>query len=307
MRALVTGGTGFIGRALCARLPAPAVLARDPERARAAVPGAAPFAWEAGRDVPAEALAGADAVFHLAGEPIAAGRLGPAQRRRVLESRVAGTRAVVAAIARAEPRPRVLVSASAVGFYGSRGDEPLPESAPAGEGFVADVCRAWEAEARAAAALGVRVVSLRTGIVLGPGGGALARMVTPFKLGVGGRLGSGRQWMPWVHLDDVVGLALHAAATAALSGPLNVAAPTPATNAELTRALGRALHRPAILPVPAAALRLAFGELAGVLLASQRVVPEVALRTGYRFRFEDLDAALRDALGLNGRGAARTP
>jgi uncharacterized protein (TIGR01777 family) len=302
MRALVTGATGFIGRALCARLQAPAVLARDPARARASVPGGRAYAWDAGSEVPAEALAGAEAVFHLAGEPIAAGRLGAAQRRRVLDSRVAGTRAVVAALGRAAPRPAVLVAASAVGFYGSRGDEPLPESAAAGHGFVADVCRAWEAEARAAEALGVRVVALRIGIVLGSGGGALERMVKPFRLGVGGRLGSGRQWVPWIHLDDVVGLALHAAATAALAGPVNAVAPAPVTNAELTRALGRALHRPAVLPVPTFALRLALGELSEVLLASQRVVPEAALRAGYRFRFAELDAALRDLLG--GGGAA---
>jgi uncharacterized protein (TIGR01777 family) len=296
MRAVVTGATGFLGQALCARLEAPVVLARDPATAGRALPNARAVAWSAGRGVPAGALDGAAAVFHLAGEPITAGRLDAAHRRRVLASRVQGTRDVVAALRDASRRPAVLVSASAIGIYGDRGDEPLTEASSLGSGFFADVCRAWEEEARAATPLGVRVVSLRTGIVLGAGGGALARMKTPFRLGVGGRLGSGRQWVSWVHLDDVVGLALLAAANPSLSGPVNATAPGPVTNAELTRALARVLHRPAVLPVPRFALRLALGGLAREVLASARVLPEAALRAGYRFRFGDLDAALRDAL-----------
>jgi uncharacterized protein (TIGR01777 family) len=300
VRAVVTGATGWIGRALCARLEGPAVLARDPAAARR-LPGVAEaWSWDAETEVPDEALAGADVLFHLAGEPIAAGRLGPEHRRRIVVSRVEGTRRLVAALARAARGPRVLVHASAVGFYGSRGDEPLDEGARPGEGFLADVCRRWEAEARAAEAAGIRVVSLRIGIVLGRGGGALARMAPPFRLGLGGPLGSGRQWVPWVHLDDVVGLALHAAATAGLRGPVNTVAPKPATNAELTRALGRVLRRPAVLPVPGFALRLALGGLADEVLASARVVPAAALRSGYRFRFEELEPALRDALAKGG-------
>jgi uncharacterized protein (TIGR01777 family) len=296
VKALVTGGTGFIGRALCAALGEAVVLARDPARARS-LPGVVrAHGWDASREIPPEALDGAEAIFHLAGEPIAAGRLGAAQKRRALASRADGTRRVVEALARAPARPAVLVAASAVGFYGSRGDEVLTEASPAGQGFLAELCQVWEDEARAAERLGVRVVSLRIGVVLGPGGGALARMVPPFRLGVGGRVGSGRQWVPWIHRADVVGLLLHAAATGALSGPLNATAPAPVTNAELTRALGRALHRPTVLPMPAAALRLLFGDLAEVLLSSQRAVPEAALRSGYRFRFEDVGAALRDAL-----------
>jgi uncharacterized protein (TIGR01777 family) len=297
MRATVSGATGLIGRALCARLPAPLVLARDPVRARELVPGAEAHGWDAGAPVPDAALRGARAVFHLAGEPIAAGRLGEEHRRRVLESRVAGTRRVVEAIARAAPRPEVLVAASAVGFYGSRADEVLTEASPRGDGFLAELCDAWEREARTAEALGVRVVNLRIGVVLARGGGALAKMVPPFRLGLGGRLADGRQWMPWVHVDDVVGLALHAASTPALRGPVNATAPAPVTNAEFTRALAAALRRPALLPVPRAALRVAFGDLAEVLLASQRAVPRAALDSGYAFAHAALGPALADALG----------
>lgn len=296
MKALVTGGTGFIGRALCSALGEAVVLARDPERARRLPGVASAHAWEVGREIPPAAMNDVEAVFHLAGEAIAEGRLGAAHRRRILESRVRGTRRVVEAIAAARPRPPVLVAASAVGFYGSRGDEVLTESSPVGEGFLAEVCQAWEEEARAAEQLGVRVVSLRTGVVLGPGGGALARMVPPFRLGLGGRIGSGRQWVPWIHRADVVGLALKAAEDRSLSGPVNTTAPTPVTNRELTRALGEVLRRPTFFMVPVAALRIAFGDLADLLVASQRAVPEAALRSGYRFRFDDLTAALRDAL-----------
>jgi uncharacterized protein (TIGR01777 family) len=301
MRALVTGATGFIGRPLCAAAGDAVALARDPARA-SALPGvASAHGWDAEREVPAAALDGIDAVFHLAGEPIAEGRLDAEHRRRVLESRVNGTRRVVEAISRARPRPPVLVAASAVGFYGSRGDEELDESSAPGAGFLAELCARWEEEARAAAALGVRVVALRIGVVLGPGGGALARMLPFFRLGLGGRVGDGRQWMPWIHRDDVVGLALHAARDPSLAGPVNATAPAPVTNRELTRALGEVLHRPAILPVPVAALRVAFGDLAGVLVASQRALPRAALRAGYRFRFDDLRAALADAISRKER------
>ncbi len=298
MLALVTGGTGFIGRALVARLEAPRVLSRDAARARASLgAGVEAFAWdpEAGPP-PAAALDGVEAVFHLAGDSVGEGRWTAAKKARIRDSREKGTRNLVAALAALPKRPRVLVSASAVGWYGDRGEEVLDEAAPAATDFLGEVCAAWEAEARKAEALGVRVVRLRLGVVLGEGGGALGRMLLPFRLGVGGRLGSGRQWMPWVHRDDVVGLALHAAATASLSGAVNAVSPNPVTNAEFTRTLGRVLRRPAFLPAPAFALRLALGEFAEVLLASTRAVPRTAEQSGYRFRHPDLEQALRSIL-----------
>jgi uncharacterized protein (TIGR01777 family) len=188
------------------------------------------------------------------------------------------------------------VSASAVGYYGSRGDEVLQESAAPGNDFLAEVCQAWEAEAQRAASFGVRAVTPRIGLVLGRGGGALASMLTPFKLGLGGRLGSGRHWMPWIHLDDLVGLLLYAVNNQ-ISGPINAVGPAPVTNRQFTRALAAALQRPAILPVPAFALRVMFGELASVLLASQRAVPHAAVSAGYRFRYTSLDDALGEILG----------
>jgi hypothetical protein len=296
MKSLVTGATGFIGRALRARLQDPVILSRDPDRTRASMSVSRAFAWDLAAAPPLEAFDGVEAVFHLAAEPLAGGRLDPGKARRVRESRVGGTRLLVEALARLERPPPVLVSASAVGFYGSRGDEVLAEDAARGDGALAELCEAWEREALAAAALGIRVVTLRIGFVVGRGGGALAKMLPVFRLGLGGRLGSGRQWVPWIHLDDVVSIALLAAQDGTLSGPLNATAPAPVTNAELTRALGAALHRPASLAVPAAALRLAVGDLAEAVLASQRVVPKRALEAGFTFGFADLGAALRDAV-----------
>ena len=199
---------------------------------------------------PAEAFDGVDVVFHLAGESVAEGRWTAAQKARIRESRVLGTRHLVEGISRAERRPRVLVSASAVGYYGDRGDEELTESSPPASDFLAEVCIAWEKEALAAEEAGVRVVTARTGIVLGAGGGALGKMLTPFKLGAGGPLGNGRQWMPWIHVDDLARLYLHAADTDAVRGPMNAVAPNPVTNSEFTKALGRAVHRPAFMPAP---------------------------------------------------------
>lgn len=308
MRALVTGATGFIGRKLVAALkqqgPPPVVTSRNAAAAAAALGGVRAFAWTPDAGPPADDVFRADdgrpveVVFHLAGEPVAEGRWTPDKRRRILDSRRLGTRHLVEAIA-ARPeadRPRVLVSASAVGYYGPRGDDLLDETATAGSDFLAEVCAAWEAEARRAEALGLRVACARIGVVLGEGGGALDRMQAIFKLGLGGRLGDGRQFMPWIHVDDVVGLLLHAAKTDAVRGPLNVVAPEPATNRAFTAAFAAAVHRPAFLPVPAFGLKLVFGDLAGVLLASQRVVPRVAESTGYRFRHPQLEAALKDTL-----------
>lgn len=292
MKVIVAGGTGFIGRTLVADLRARGhsvdVLTRatrpDAEGVRYLTWGpGCPGAWRA-------AIAGADAVVNLAGENIAQ-RWGAAVKRRILDSRVGATRDVVAALREAARRPAVLVNASAVGYYGP-GNEAVVEENAAGSDFLAGVCRDWEQEARKAEALGVRVVRLRTGIVLGKGGGALAKMLLPFKLGLGGPLGSGEQWMSWVHLDDVCGLVRFALERPELAGALNAVSPDPRTNAEFTQALGRAVHRPAFLPAPAFALRLLLGEMAGMLLSGQKVLPEKALQSGYRFKHPALSEAL---------------
>jgi uncharacterized protein (TIGR01777 family) len=297
MRALITGATGFIGRRLLERIDEPVVVTRDPKRVQGKLDGAEIHAWDPmSGPPPPEALRGVEAVFHLAGEPIAEGRWNEAKRRRLRESRVVGTANLVEGIRRAERRPRVLVSASAIGYYGSRGDEVLTESSSAGNDFLAEICAAWEAASAPAAELGVRVVNPRIGIVLGETGGALQKMLTPFKLGLGGRLGDGRQWMSWVHVDDVVGIMLMAADRADLRGPVNATAPKPVTNRDFTRTLAAVLHRPAILPAPAFGLRLLLGEFAEVLLGSQRVLPKVAEAAGYRFQFSDLESVLRSIL-----------
>ncbi|HYM11550.1 MAG TPA: TIGR01777 family oxidoreductase [Bryobacterales bacterium] len=299
MRALVTGATGFIGRRLFSELDRPVALSRHPARARASLGSSAEiFGWDPeAAPPPKESLHNIDVVFHLAGESVGEGRWTPARKQLLRQSRVLSTRHLVDALASLDTRPQVFVCASAVGYYGDRGDEIVEETAPPGHDFLAELCQAWEAEAARARSFGVRVVSIRTGLVLGPSGGALARMLPPFHLGLGGRLGSGRQWMPWIHLDDLAGLYLHAAEKPGIDGPMNGVAPAPVTNAEFTKTLAAVLHRPAIFPVPAFALRLALGEFAGVLLASQRVAPRVAESTGYRFRYTALADALRSATG----------
>jgi uncharacterized protein len=275
MKVVITGVSGFIGRAVAERLRA------------------------SGHNVIAVSLrstpnpddfAGCQAVIHLAGEPVAQ-RWTTGARERILNSRIEGTRSLVAALRR-QP-PAVLVSASAIGYYGSRGDEILTENSPAGSDFLAQVALGWEREARAAETSGVRVVTPRIGVVLGRGGGALAKMATPFRLGVGGRLGSGEQWMSWIALDDLVALVEFALMDTALSGPVNAVAPNPVTNGDFTRELAATLHRPAIFPVPEFALKLLFGDMSQMLLGSQRVVPEAALRAGFRFRFKEAAEALR--------------
>jgi uncharacterized protein (TIGR01777 family) len=302
MRTLITGATGLVGRALLPRLESAVVLTRDPVRAGGRLGPVEAQAWnpESGPP-PLAALRHVDVVFNLAGEPVAGGRWTAERRRRIRDSRVLGTCHLVAAIAELERRPRVLVSASAVGYYGDRGDEELDEGSAVGRGFLARVCADWEREALAATRLGLRVVCLRTGIVLAPGGGALARMLKPFRMGLGGPLGSGRQWMPWVHIEDLVGLLLHAGRSDRLSGPMNGVGPRPSTNTEFARALGRALHRPAVLPVPRWLLRAAFGQMSEILTASQRVFPRVAQRSGYVFKHAELDCALAAALASEAR------
>jgi len=299
MKALVTGATGFVGPRLLRLLDRPVVLSRDPERARAALGSLAGrvLRWDPLQGPPpADAFEGVDTVLHLAGESVSAGRWTAAQKARIRDSRVVGTRHLVQGLVQARSGPRTLVSASAVGYYGDRGDEELTEAAAPGGDFLAGVCVEWEREALAAADHGVRVVTARTGIVLGAGGGALAKMLPPFKLGGGGPLGNGRQWMPWIHVADLARLYLHAAETTAIVGPMNAVAPEPVRNSEFTKALGRQLHRPAFMPAPYLGLRLLFGEFAQVLFASQRVIPRVALDTGFVFQFPEIAAALREIL-----------
>ncbi|HEY6341420.1 MAG TPA: TIGR01777 family oxidoreductase [Bryobacteraceae bacterium] len=283
MNVAITGASGFVGRHLTARLEA------EGHSTRAISLRSAPQS---------RAIEGCDAVVNLAGENIAQ-RWTEAAKRRIRESRIRGTRALVAAM-RADP-PNMLISASACGYYGSRGDELLTEVSLPGEDFLSQVCIDWEREAQQASDVGVGVVILRFGMVLGTGGGALARMLTPFKLGVGGRIGTGRQWMSWIHIDDLCDLILFILRRSALvagRGVLNATSPNPVTNAEFTRELARALNRPAALPVPALPLKLLFGEMAQVLLASQRAIPAVAMRAGagFSFRYPEIGAALRDCL-----------
>jgi uncharacterized protein (TIGR01777 family) len=290
MTVLVTGATGAIGKRLLSRVESPRVLARSPDK----VKGARAFAWSSDRAVPDEALDGVDAIVNLAGEPVAEGRWTEEKKSRIRASRVSGTRHLVEAISRMKTAPRVLVSASAVGFYGSRGDEVLDESSGQGEGFLAEVCHAWEEEAKHAEKFGVRVVLVRIGVVLMRGEGFLGKLVPLFKTGLGGKVGDGAQWIPWIHADDVVGMLLHAIAKDDLRGPMNATAESPATNAEITKALARALHRPAFMPAPKLAIKAAFGELASVVLASQRVIPRVALASGYSFRHPTLAEAIHE-------------
>lgn len=307
MTTLLTGATGMLGRRLVRELgPGVVALSRDASRAAPVLPGARIVEWDAESAIDPSTFAGIDVVFHLAGEPVAEGRWTEEKKRRLLESRTVTTRALVDSLRHASSRPRVLVSASAVGIYGSRGDEVLTETSAPGKGFLADVCRAWEAEAAAAADLGIRVVSVRIGVVLAREGGALARMLPLFKAGIAGPLGSGRQWMPWLHVDDVMGLLKHAANVESIRGPMNACAPEPVTNRDFTRTLGSVVSRPTLVPVPRFALRVAFGQTADVVLASQRVVPARALATGYAFRHPDLREALEDLCGKAARGTART-
>lgn len=299
MRILVTGATGLIGRELCKSLKSDGHtvigLSRNPGGASGlAVNEMLKWEPQAGPP-PAQALEGTDAVVHLAGEPVAEKRWNDEQKKRIRDSRVISTRNLVEGMRAAAKKPAVLVNASAVGFYGDRGDEVLDENSAPGKGFLTDVCIEWEREADRAQEF-MRVVKVRTGVVLSAKGGALKKMLPPFKLGVAGPLGSGRQWFPWIHIDDIVGIYRHAITTPATSGALNGAAPGIVTNAEFTKQMGKVLHRPAFLPVPEFGLNLLFGEMATVLLASQRVVPKAALASGYVFKYPELTPALENLL-----------
>ncbi|GJM21876.1 MAG: epimerase [Planctomycetota bacterium] len=307
MMILVTGGSGFVGRRLCdallSRNHTVTVVSRDPGRARGA--------WMSQADMRGKdriffrgwlpELDAYDAVINLAGEPLFGKRWDPAVKHELRASRVDATHQIVSAIKVAKDPPDVLINGSAIGYYGSRGDEELPESAAPGNDFLADVCKDWEA---AAADCPVRTVFLRTGVVLGRNGGALQSMLLPFKLGVGGPIGNGKAWFSWIHIEDEVGLILHALEGAGdrapkhepIHGALNAVSPGVVTNKEYTKALGRTLSRPTILPVPPFGLKLMFGGAAEVLLASQRCVPEVARNTGYKFVYPEIEPALRQIL-----------
>lgn len=296
MRIVVSGASGLIGQAL---VPALAGAGHEVVRlVRRAPQGPGEVAWAPERgELDAAALGAVDAAVHLAGENVGDGRWTDARKRQILGSRVDGTRTLVAALTSASPRPKTLVSASAVGFYGDRGDALLGEDAGPGSDFLAEVCKAWEAETRPAEDAGLRVVRARLGVVLAGDGGALARMLTPFKLGLGGKIGGGRQWLSWVTKADAVRALVRAVEDPALAGAVNVTAPEPVTQAELAATLGRVLRRPAFMPLPGFAVKAMFGEMgASVLLAGQRALPRRLLAAGFTFTDPALEPALRRML-----------
>jgi len=296
MKILVSGSTGLVGSALVPFLLTGGHQVARLVRSQPTAGGEVPWDPAAGR-LEATNLEGLDAVVHLAGERIT-GRWTAAKKARIRSSRVQGTRLLAEALAGLKQPPKTLVCASAIGYYGNRGDEVLREDSPSGAGFLAEVCREWEAAARPAAEKGIRVVQLRIGVVLSPAGGALARMRTPFKLGLGGRIGNGKQYMSWIAIEDLTGAIHHALTNESLRGPVNAVAPRSVTNLEFTKTLGRVLGRPTLFPLPAFAARLAFGEMADeLLLASTRVEPTKLVSSGYRFRAPELEGALRHLLG----------
>lgn len=300
MKVLVAGGSGFIGRALCRELVRQnhevTVLSRShalniQEKIRY-------VAWDLIRPESWIPRAGpVDALVNLAGASIADGRWTQARKRELVESRSNSTRSLVENLSKMPIKPKILINASAVGYYGPRDDEAVDEETVPGHDFLAQLCVAWEREALAAERSGLRVVRLRTGIVLGKGGGALAKMLLPFKLGLGGPLGSGQQWMSWIHMDDVVGIITWALDQSRVKGALNLTAPHPVTNEEFSKTLGAAVHRPAVLRAPVFALRLALGEMAEMLLTGQRALPKKLLSLGYQFRYPKLDKALNSIVG----------
>ncbi|MFN8006318.1 MAG: TIGR01777 family oxidoreductase [Terriglobia bacterium] len=301
MKILISGSTGFIGSALIPHLTKAnnQVIRLVRSGPHKALDIESTISWNPGIDPPDLAkLEGVDAVIHLAGESIASGRWSSKRKSSILNSRSKGTQMLSTTLARLSRPPKVLVSASAVGYYGNRGEEQLTESSPPGEDFLATVCREWEKACMAALQAGIRVVNLRIGMVLSPSGGALQRLLLPFQLGAGGILGSGSQYMSWVALDDLLCIFHHVLLKDSLRGPVNAVSPNPVTNREFTKTLGRVLRRPTLFPVPAFAIKLALGEMAeALLLASQRVEPHRLLESGYSFRFPLLEATLRHQLG----------
>jgi len=292
-RILVSGVSGPIGKALLPELRKRGHVIR---LVRGRVMGNDEISWNPAQALPPEQVAGFDVVIHLAGETIV-GRWNAAKKARIRDSRVQGTRNLVEGLLNATQRPRVFVCASAIGYYGNRGDETLREDSPSSSDFLAEVCREWETATQPATNAGIRTVNTRFGVILSRDGGALPKMLPPFRMGVGGRIGNGRQWMSWIHIADVVGAIEHALDNPSVTGPVNVVGPNPAMNAEFTRTLARALHRPAIFPMPAFAARLAFGEMGdALLLASQRVEPAKLVESGYQFRFPRLESALENIL-----------
>lgn len=302
MRTIITGGSGLIGRALAAELAAQGhevvALSRAPEQVKGLPSGVRAARWD-GRTAQgwAELANGAKAIVNLAGESLASSRWTPERRRAIQESRIQAGQAVVEAIHAAAQPPEVLIQASAVGYYGPRGSEQVTEATPPGADFLAKVCLAWEASTAAVDAYNVRRAVIRTGIVLSRAGGALPRLLLPFRLFAGGPLGSGAQWYPWIHLRDEIAAIRFLIDTPAASGPFNLAAPQPLTNAQLSRVIGRVLGRPSILPAPAFALRLVLGDMASVILDGQRATPQRLLGLGFSYRFPDAETALRDLLG----------
>jgi hypothetical protein len=296
MKLIITGATGFIGSVLVERLRKQShslvLLSRKP-LSRQNTSREEWLTWEPGIGGAWEqAIDGADGIINLAGEPIAAKRWTKAQKEKLRTSRIDTTRSLVNAVAKARVKPRFMISSSAVGYYGSRGDETLTEESPPGNDFLSRLCVEWEDEARKAEGHGVRLALLRTGIVLGKGKGALAKMVPPFKMFLGGRLGSGKQWMPWIHIDDEVGLIQFLIETEKARGAFNATAPNPVTMSEFSSALGKALNRPAWAPVPASVLTLLLGEMAEMLLAGQRALPAAAEQLGFRFKYKNVANAL---------------
>lgn len=293
-RVLLTGSSGLLGSALLVSLKSRGFEVTRLVRGRVSEEGQ--IHWDPMRPPNPESVTGFDAVIHLAGESVV-GRWTAAKKAKIRDSRVTSTRNLVHAITSIQERPRVFISASAIGYYGNRDDDPLNETSSAGAGFLADVCREWEAATKPAADAGIRAVQLRTGVVLSREGGALRKMLLPFRLGIGGRIGSGRQWISWIHIQDWVGAVQHILKNDLVQGPVNLVAPKPVTNADFTKTLASVLSRPAIFPVPAIAAKLAFGEMAeDVLLAGQQVEPARLVHSGYPFQYSDLLKALQAIL-----------
>lgn len=300
-KVLVTGATGFIGRRVCDTLQEKEyevlAVSRNTERAKEKLQSVEQIhEWKPETEqLSSDALSEVQAVIHLAGEPIA-GRWNAKKKQRIRDSRILSTRNLVSSFASSESKPDVLICASAIGLYGATGDDSFTEESPTGTDFLAEVCQEWEAEGQKASEYGIRVVHVRIGLVLGMGGGLLEQVLPPFKIGAGGRLGNGKQWMSWIHIDDIVGIIMHAIENDTIQGALNATAPNPVRNIEFTKTLGSVLRKPAIFPVPAFGLHLLMGEFAEFIMLSQNVLPEKTVASGYAFQYSTLETALEDLL-----------